>query len=263
MNGRRKFLLGSLGVIAAGGTGLWFGRNTILRTLATWNDNSSIAMTPAPGFDGDCVLTSQSTEGPFFVRSEMRKDIREDRKGKEMTLRLKFANATDCKPVEGATVEIWHCDADGAYSGYPEDLARDAFGSAVFLLSNSGLSQHIPPTTEKRFLRGAQLTDVDGVCEFTTIIPGWYEGRCPHIHLKAFVGEKDVFSSQIYFNEAFTTRAYTTFEPYKSHGDSPYTRRNDLVIAQSKEGLNGLVLDPLWSESGAVIASAKIGLQLS
>ena len=27
-------------------------------------------------------------------------------------------------------------------------------------------------------------TDEDGIAEFETVVPGWYSGRAPHIHIK-------------------------------------------------------------------------------
>ena len=89
----------------------------------------------------------------------MRSDIREDRKGKELMLRFRIANAADCKPVEGAIVELWHCDADGVYSGYPEDLAHDLWGTARFIRFSD---KHVDPVNERRFLRGAQTTNANG-----------------------------------------------------------------------------------------------------
>ncbi|MCI0411837.1 hypothetical protein L0222_03430 [bacterium] len=259
VRGRRKFLFGSFGLIVLGAGSARFAKNPILRKLATLNDNSRALFSEAPGFDGDCVLTSDATDGPYFVKSPMRQDIREDRQGKEIMLRLKIANVANCKPVEGATVEIWHCDAEGAYSGYPEELAHDLWGTARFIHFSDA---HVEPINEKRYLRGAQVTDANGVCKFMTIVPGWYEGRCPHIHFKVFAGGKDVFTSQFYFNESLTSRVYTSIEPYLRHGDSPYTIKNDGVIAQSKEH-RGVLLNPEWSSSGPVMATAKIGLNLT
>ena len=59
-------------------------------------------------------------------------------------------------PVTNATVDVWTADALGAYSD-----------------TSTGL-----------FLRGFQPTDADGVATFTTIYPGWYQGRAVHIHFK-------------------------------------------------------------------------------
>jgi protocatechuate 3,4-dioxygenase beta subunit len=52
-------------------------------------------------------------------------------------------------------VDIWHCDASGVHSGF--DAGE-----------------------RERVLRGTQVTNADGVCEFTTVYPGWYQGRTVH-----------------------------------------------------------------------------------
>lgn len=259
MNSRRKFLLGGLGLFGAGAVGVWLGKNQILRTLLLQINNEGKALSAAPSFDGGCILTADATEGPYFVRSAIRKDIREGKEGKELSLKFKVSNAADCTPVSNATVEIWQCDAEGIYSGYPENLARDVWGTARFV-NFSG--DHVEPVNEKRFLRGAQVTDSEGACEFTTILPGWYEGRCPHIHMKIFSGEKAVFSTQLFFDEDLTRRVYTTIEPYAKYGDSPFTIRNDLVISEMNAH-SGVLLRPAWNESGPLVASAKIGLRLT
>ena len=64
-----------------------------------------------------------------------------------------------CLPLEGAVVDVWHCDAEGVYSG----VSERGFG-----------------TTGLEFLRGVQWTDAEGRAVFQTIYPGWYPGRGPH-----------------------------------------------------------------------------------
>jgi protocatechuate 3,4-dioxygenase beta subunit len=66
-----------------------------------------------------CVLlTPEQTEGPYYVAGErVRRDIREGRPGTLLALRLKVVNASTCKPIKGAAVDVWHCDALGVYSG--------------------------------------------------------------------------------------------------------------------------------------------------
>lgn len=62
-----------------------------------------------------CVLTPEQTEGPYYVDgAKLRRDIREGRPGTPVTLKATIVDASTCKPVRGASVEIWHCDAGGA-----------------------------------------------------------------------------------------------------------------------------------------------------
>ena len=109
--------------------------------------------TPAATSGASCILTPEQTEGPYYIDNHLiRRDIREHHKGAPLELRLTVEDATTCKPLAGATVEVWHCDATGAYSG---------FGAQG---GSSG----------RTFLRGGQRTGADGVATFKTIYPGWY-----------------------------------------------------------------------------------------
>jgi protocatechuate 3,4-dioxygenase beta subunit len=88
--------------------------------------------------DDTCVLTSQQHPGPFFTPAPMRKDVREDHEGEVATLKMKIVRMPDCLPVAGAVVEIWHCDAEGGYSGYPEELSHDLWKSFMLALRHGG-----------------------------------------------------------------------------------------------------------------------------
>ena len=102
-----------------------------------------------------CVLTPELTEGPYYIAGEkLRRDIREGHPGRSLTLRLRVLNASTCKPIKGAAVDIWHADAAGNYSG---------FGAGA---------------SSRTFLRGIQKTDANGLAIFTTIYPGLVPG--PH-----------------------------------------------------------------------------------
>jgi|SRR6187549_408786 len=117
---------------------------------------------PAP----DCVLTPEQEEGPFYIDlARVRRDIVEDRPGVPLALALTVVDAKTCEPIRDAAVDIWHCDALGVYSGEPSE-------------GSDG----------ETFLRGIQLTDVNGLVEFATIYPGQYPGRTTHIHLKVRIG---------------------------------------------------------------------------
>jgi len=88
-------------------------------------------------------------------------------------------DATTCAPLKNAAVEIWHCDANGFYSGFVE-ANPDGRGS------NAGYEDD--SSNEETFLRGVQLIYPDGLVAFRTIYPGWYVSRDIRIHLKVHVG---------------------------------------------------------------------------
>jgi hypothetical protein len=162
---------------------------------------------PPPAVAAGCLPSPEQTAGPFHVPNELvRRDITEDRIGVPLKLRLTVRHATTCKTIEGADVEVWHCDADGVYSGVGG----------------------IPHTT---FLRGHQSADGRGKVRFDTVYPGWYPGRTPHVHVKVRLNGALVHTGQLYFDDD-VTRAIYRREPYASRGAAGTTNATDGIYAR-------------------------------
>ena len=157
-----------------------------------------------------CVVVPQQTEGPYFVDEHLdRSDIRSDpgtglvSAGVPLALafRVTRVGTGGCTPLEGAIVDVWHCDAAGAYSDVSD-------GRAGF--NNRG----------NKFLRGFQKTGADGVAKFATIYPGWYQGRAVHIHFKirsSGGARAQALTSQLYFDDALNAKVFAQ-APYTAKG---------------------------------------------
>lgn len=215
-----------------------FSRRRLLSLFATSAAVLLSRRALATGRPPGCIVTPAQTEGPYFVDERLnRSDIRADpadgslRPGIALSLTLRIAaiSASGCTPLPGTTVDIWHCDADGVYS----DTADPLFN-----------------TRGRRFLRGYQITDGDGVARFTTIYPGWYPGRAVHIHFKVRAqgpsGRCVEFTSQIDFDDAFTDRVHAR-EPYAKRG-LRRTRNNADGI--HRDGGSRLTLAPVETNAG-------------
>jgi protocatechuate 3,4-dioxygenase beta subunit len=162
-----------------------------------------------------CVLAPELTEGPYYIAGEkLRRDIREGHPGTLLTLRLTVLNVATCQPIKGAAVDIWHADAAGNYSGFGSD------------------------TSSRTFLRGIQKTDKQGLAVFTTIYPGWYQGRAVHIHVKVHVGGSVVHTGQLFFPDALTAQVYKA-APYAARGNPSTSDAQDSIYVNG--GRRGLL----------------------
>ena len=170
-------------------------------------DSSPEATSPAELVD--CVQTPSQTEGPYYFDPGLvRRDITEGLPGTPLLVSLRLVEAGSCEPIAGATIDIWHTDVVGVYSGYP-DQGDD--------------------TTGETFLRGKQFTDANGVAEFETIYPGWYPTRAVHLHLMAYTNEEHLVTSQFYFPDSVSEAVYQT-EPYAARGPQPVTNDDDDIF---------------------------------
>ncbi|GAB5409628.1 MAG: protocatechuate dioxygenase [Balneolaceae bacterium] len=196
---------------------LGFGAAGTSALLAPFFSSKINALTIIPSKIPNCIVTPESTEGPFYFATNLiRKDITEGLPGTLLDLKLKIVDAESCSPIQDAIVDVWSCDSNGEYSGY-----ETVYSPSGDMLEQRGLPKneemhsndarpknHEEPNNEKKFMRGAQVTNDMGEVEFLTIYPGWYPDRAPHIHIKVYVNDKEVFTSQMYFPEEITDKIY-------------------------------------------------------
>ena len=221
----RRASLASLGGLVAGAAG-----------LAGLRKAEEAGAGPAGVSSGlvSCVLAPEQTEGPYYVDdAAVRRNVTEGRPGAALTLRLTVVNVASCKPIKGAAVEIWHCDAEGTYS---------ATGAEA----------------DERFLRGVQRTDAKGAAIFKTLYPGWYQGRTVHIHTMVHIGGNVVHTGQLYFSDAVTDTVYRR-SPY--NGRPSRTTRNAQDSIYRNGGRRSTL--KLAKSGSAYVGSITMGVQRS
>lgn len=254
---RRTFLIGSA-AFGASALGLAF-RNPIASFVLQNISNKNVISTDALGVgEPSCIVTATQMEGPYYLEAPIRSDVREDRDGLSLALKMQIVDAATCAPIDGAVVQLWHCDASGRYSGYPEDLVRRPFDTIAMLLRHGGPRAHVPNVNDKTYLRGAQVTDNAGFVDFQTILPGWYEPRLTHMHIKVLLEGNQLMTTQLYFDADFLDQIYGNHPAYKPHGLSPYRLENDLAYMIEPDG-TGLILNPQVDGDG-LTATCKIGI---
>ena len=218
-----------------------------------------------------CTLTGEQEEGPYYVDGpKLRPDVTEGRPGVPPQLRIALLDAKKCNPLEGAAVDIWHCDAVGVYSALTAmgSAGRGAPGANGPGRMGSNLRRGRGPDDfggpwqldETRFLRGVQLTGPAGIVDFTTIYPGWYQGRTLHIHLKIHLGGSSretydgghiAHTGQLFLPEEVTAEV-ARMKPCETNSGVHRTLRNEDMIFRSQHGSEGIVtLERLRPGSGA------------
>ena len=137
--------------------------------LAPIAQSNEVVLPITPSCGPDDGPTRSSTEGPFYTDNPPEKrDFRADANGSRVTL-IGYVLGNDCKPIAGATVDLWHANQDGQYD-------------------NRGFK-----------LRGYQKTDAQGRYYFETIRPAEYAGRTPHYHIKITPPNGRTLTTQLYF----------------------------------------------------------------
>jgi protocatechuate 3,4-dioxygenase beta subunit len=183
-----------------------------------------------------CVLTPEQTQGPYYIANEaVRRNITDGRPGTPMLLRAFVVNASTCKPIKGAAVDIWHADAGGVYSGFGQGAAS------------------------RTFMRGIQRTNAKGLALFRTVYPGWYQGRTVHIHVKVHLSGNVVHTGQLYFPDAITDAVYRE-APYSSRPNREVRNAGDAIF---RNGGSKSLLAVRKNASGVYVTTIRMGVHRS
>lgn len=267
---------------SAGGSALLFGcggsdgtgttaSTTVSTSTATATATATATPTPtATATSGTCTAPSSETNGPYpadgtntssgltsnaltasgVVRSDIRSSFvgssTATAAGVTMTFAITVVDVNNgCAPLSGYAIYIWHCDKDGNYSLY-----------------------NLP---NESYLRGVQVTDANGQITFTTIVPGCYNGRYPHIHFEVFSSLATATSgsyarliSQFAIPAAvcasvYATSAYATSQTNYNNGNNSTSTDNIFSDATSAQ-LAVMTPTMTGSVSGGYTATTTIGI---
>jgi protocatechuate 3,4-dioxygenase beta subunit len=236
---------GGSGGTASAGAGATSGAGATPAASATASADVTASATAA-GALPTCVVVPELTEGPYYVdvnleRSDIRPNTADGAVAEGAQLELAWVvsqvDGNGCLPLEGAIVDVWHCDALGVYSGVQGSTGTD-------------------------FLRGFQRTDAGGGATFTTIYPGWYQGRAVHIHFKVRT-DPDAeagfeFTSQLFFDDALSQQVYAS-GLYASKGAQDQPNESDSIFSQS----GGATLLDVTKDGDVYRTTFEIAVQLA
>lgn len=179
-----------------------------------------------------CLLSPEMTEGPYYLDDMLvRQDITDGKAGVPLDLTMTVVDAETCAPIANAAVEIWHCDANGFYSGFVDSSPGGQAGEGGYVEDGSDAGT---------FLRGIQISDAAGAVTFATVYPGWYSGRAIHIHLSVhlggatddgtYEGGTTAHTGQIGFDDAITDLV-AEIEPYATRTSDFLPTSEDGILA--------------------------------
>jgi protocatechuate 3,4-dioxygenase beta subunit len=231
MNGSRLLTRReALGAVGAAGAALAFGCSD-----SPTSPSAAATTTTTTSTNATCAVTPTETIGPYPSLTDLfRSDIRENKSGTVLTLTIHVVNVSNgCAAVPNANVEIWHVDAAGDYSQYGTQ-------------------------TTQTFLRGIQTTNGNGDVTFTTIYPGWYQGRATHIHVEVTMAGRSVKVTQIAFPESINNAVHAS-GTYASRGTNPMSNLSDGIFSDS---LSSEIVTPTGSVGAGYAATFQVGVSV-
>ena len=210
---RAMTLIAGIGLVAIGACGR-NDENVSSSTTTTGGSSTTNGSTSSgsSAANTECEVIPEETAGPYpgdgsngpnalAETGVVRRDITASfgssstkAEGVPLTINLVLLDqGQGCTALQGAAVYLWHCDRDGGYSMYSRGLE------------------------DENYLRGVQSSDANGRVTFTSIFPGCYQGRWPHIHFEVFAsvaqatnGANPIATSQLALPEDVSRAVYAS-----------------------------------------------------
>ena len=263
------FLAGASGLASLGMTGCGGGSSSSGGASSGSSSGSGTSTGTGTGTTttttGSCSVIPQETNGPYpgdgsnsngsgianaltltgIVRSDVRSSIAGATAvatGVPLTLEIELLNTNgSCADLSSYAVYIWHCDAQGRYSMYSSGVKAE----------NS--------------LRGVQATGSNGKVTFTTVFPGCYADRMPHILFEVYASTatattytKALRTSQIAFPTDVCSAVYAT----SGYGNSTANLAGISFATDNvfSDGYSTQLATVTGSVSAGYVATLKVGI---
>lgn len=255
-------VLGAAGALPLVGCG---GGGDAATTGGTLYGSSTASVTATSASGLTCTTMPEETAGPYpgdgsntangsvanalslsgMVRSDIRSSVAGasgTASGVPIQVVFTLVNVNNsCASLAGYAIYLWHCDAAGRYSMY-----------------SSGV-------TAENYLRGVQSTDANGQATFTSIFPGCYSGRMPHMHFEVYRSATTATSfsnklktSQLAFPLATCQEVYNNASGYSAS----IANLASISFATDNVFSDGVTLE-LVSISGSVAAGYTAHIQVA
>ncbi|WP_157597999.1 MULTISPECIES: intradiol ring-cleavage dioxygenase [unclassified Rhizobacter] len=252
--------VGAASLLGCGGGGSAASTDSSSSSSSSGSDGSGGSS--GSGTSGSCSVIPEETAGPYpgdgsntangsianvlgvsgIVRSDIRPSLPASlgtAAGVTLTVTLTLVDTNaSCADLSGHAIYLWHCDREGRYSMY-----------------SSGV-------TDQNYLRGVQETDANGQVTFTTVFPGCYSGRMPHIHFEVYrslatatSSTSKIKTSQIAFPVADCSTIYSTASGYSAS----VTNLNQMSFATDNVFSDGTTLQ-MATLTGSVAAGYTAAL---
>lgn len=138
-----------------------------------------------------------SIEGPYYVpdapaqTGEATLSMREDEPGTPLLFQGQVTSL-DGRALPGATVEIWHADAEGFYSQFAPNIPQWNLRGTVVADEQGNFRIHTLQPAPYQI-------PTDGSCGRLIAAAGWHAWRPAHLHLKVSAPDHQLITTQLYF----------------------------------------------------------------
>ena len=143
---------------------------------------------------------------------------------------------------------------EGGPGGRPQGNGDQSTSGSVSDGSYAAGDKEATTSDDGTYLRGAQMTDSEGIVRFTSIYPGWYVSRTVHIHVKVHIDRKTVLTTQLFFDDTLSDTINADVSPYNEHKNRDTYNDTDKIF--TKEGLVKAEYD-----GTKVLAAINIGIE--
>lgn len=226
----RRGLLGAMGLAVVAAPlprVLAWAKPPVKQVGRSWATGGTAAMTGAGTYPNPftselgavCRLTCAQIVGPCHGKTWVRKDISEGHPGLPVRLAFRVLDET-CRPVPGASVDLWHAGPEGTYSGDDQHALCNADDEKA---------------RAAHWFRGVQVTNDEGRVDFNTCFPGWYPTRTVHIHFTLKTAGGESVTSQLYFEDSLNDDILSTQALYNTRGARDTRNADDKVAAPDKQ----------------------------